>query len=440
MIRQKQRLLRLLPCLLLLLAFFWSVFAQAAATGGTYVIPIRGEINKSQYLFVQRSYQQALAAGAEALIFEIDTYGGYVDYAVSIKDVIFSSSLPTVCFVDSKAVSAGSLLALAGEKLVMAPGSIMGAAEPRLGMERADEKTLSFWAGQLSAVAEARGRNPRIAAAMADIDLEIEGLSEKGRLLTLTAKEALEHEMIDAIISSRSALISELDLPPQGAPDPQRSWQELFANWLSSPLIAAILLMLGIAGLAIEIFSPGFGVFGVVGIAAFALFFLGNFWAGHTGLEAGIFFAVGLILILLEIFVIPGFGFAGVLGIASLLASIIFASPSFSYALTSFLLALAGAILLIILTLRFKKTRRIWDKLTLGETLDTKHGYVSSSQDYFHLVGARGVTVTPLRPVGAAEIEGRRVEVVTDGEFIAGNLPVEVFKVEGFRVVVREIR
>lgn len=439
-IKKNQKGFRLFICLLLLLSFLWPISAQAAAAGGTYVIPIKGEINKSQYLFIERSYQQALAAGAEALIFEIDTYGGYLDYAVSIKDLIFSSPIPTVCYVDSKAISAGSLLALAGEKLIMSPGSIMGAAEPRQGLEKADEKTLSFWSGQLSAVAEARGRDPRIAAAMADADVEIEGLSEKGRLLTLTAKEALEHNMIDAIIESRSALISDLDLPPQSAPVQQRSWQELFANWISSPLVAAILLMLGIAGLAIEISTPGFGVFGVVGIAGFALFFLGNFWAGHTGLEAGIFFVVGLILILLEIFVIPGFGITGVLGIASLLASIIFASPSISYALTAFILALVGAILLIVLTFRFKKTRRVWDKLTLGETLDTAHGYVSSSQDYSHLVGARGVTVTPLRPVGAAEIEGQRVEVVTGGEFIAGNLPVEVFKVEGFRVVVREIR
>lgn len=425
----------------LLMISLSSLIVWAAPYGGTYVIPIRGDIDNGNLLFVQRAYSEALSGGAEAIVFEIDTYGGSIDSAINIKDIIMSSQVPTVCFVTNKAISAGSLIALAGEQMAMRPGSTIGAAEPRVGSQKADEKTLSMWSAQLSSVAEARGRDGKIAAAMADSDIVIEGLIEKGKLLTLSDSQALAYKMTDAVLESRQEVIDHFALPASSVTVIDQTYRERVVQWLSSPYVAAVLLTLGMAGLIIELLTAGsFGIFGSIGLLSFILYFTGNIWAGNAGIGTVLLFVAGIFLIIMEIFVVPGFGVPGVLGILSIIGSIFFASPSVSYALTSLLTALVATVVLVAVSIKNKKTRKIWKKIILSQKEETQGGYVAPDVSLASYLGAKGRALTILRPAGTGEFGGKRVDVVTLGEFIGMGKEIEVIAVEGGRVIVGEIK
>ena len=166
--------------------------AQQINENLVYEIKVDDEINGSMENYVARAYAEAEADQAAYMLLVLDTYGGYLDNAVNIKQIIVNSSVQTICFVNDKAISAGALIALACDEIIMAPGSTMGAAEPKVNGEKADEKTVSFWSAELSSTAELHDRNGLIAAAMADSDIEIENVVEKGKLLTLTADQAVD--------------------------------------------------------------------------------------------------------------------------------------------------------------------------------------------------------------------------------------------------------
>ncbi len=411
--------------------------AAAEDNDFVYLIPIEGDIDNSQILFIERSYQEAMDNHAAAIIFEIDTYGGYVDSAITIADLILASPIPTYTLVNSKAISAGALIALAGETLIMTPGATMGAAEPRIFNETADEKTVSFWAGKLAATAEARGKDSQIAAAMADTTIIIEGLSDEGGLLTLTAEQCLEWNMADNILNTVADVQAEYQLP-QTIISASPSWQENLGGWLSDPIISGILLTIGIAGIAIEIATVGsFGIFGAAGLLSFALYFTGHFFVGNIGLGAIFIFIIGLILIILEIFVVPGFGVVGTLGILSILASLIMASGNIWQAIVTLALAIAAAVIIVAITIKNRRTRKIWSKLILFHKQEGDGGYNSANMALNDYIGAKGLAITPLRPAGTAEINGKRIDVVSEGSFIDANQQIEVVAVEGMRVIVQ---
>ncbi|MGI5891588.1 MAG: NfeD family protein [Bacillota bacterium] len=421
----------------LIMVPFASLAVQAANEGQTYLIPISGDIDNTMLNFIQKSYTEAVLNGAEAIIFEIDTYGGLMDAAISIKELIFNAQVPTACFVNAKAISAGSLIALAGQKLAMCPGSTIGAAEPRIGNKKTDEKVLSMWSAELSATAEARGKDGTIAAAFADSDIVIEGLKKQGKLLTLTDSKALEVGIADIRANNSLEVAEQLDFSTDLV-NMDLSFQDRIADWLSSPLIAALLLTIGIAGLIIELVTVSSGAFGAIGLFSFALFFAGNFWAGNAGWLSIVMFGAGLILLVVEVFVLPGFGVAGVLGLAALFASIVFASPSITYAIIAILIAVAAAAALIFFSVKNKKIRTFWRKLILSHKLDSDEGYDSADKNLMDLKGAEGIAITPLRPAGTAVFDQKRIDVVTEGEFIDNGAPVKVIGVEGVRVIVRQ--
>ncbi len=170
-------MIKLFTQVLLILSLFFQLVVPAFAKDDlVYVVPIAGTINPGMASFVERTYHEAEKAGAARVILEIDTYGGYIDSAIRIEERVLASSVPTSSYVTKKAVSAGVLVTLAGEKVFMAPGAVIGAAEPRVGKQKADEKVVSMWAGKLRDAAEIHGKDGTIAAAMADADIEIPGL------------------------------------------------------------------------------------------------------------------------------------------------------------------------------------------------------------------------------------------------------------------------
>jgi len=221
--------------------------------------------------------------------------------------------------------------------------------------------------------------------------------------------------------------------------DLKPGWGEKLAWWTVNPFISPILLLIGFAGLISEAFIPGWGVGGTVGLIALALYFGGHMMTGATGWLAVFVFGVGVIAILLEIFVIPGFGAAGLIGIGLIIWSVFMASTSPGQAIVSLTVALGGSIVLLYVFVKVLGKRGMWDKLILGIKLDTATGYISSRKELKQYLGREGVTLTPLRPAGAVELNGERVDVVTEGGFVETGMPVRVVLVEGGRVIVRPV-
>lgn len=418
-----------------------------------YVAPIDGIIDLGLAPFVQRVLQEATEAGAGAVILEINTFGGRVDAAVLIRDALLNARVRTVAFVNKRAISAGALISLAAEKIAMADGGTIGAATPvQMGQPGApaqptDEKTVSYVRKEFRATAESRKRPALLAEAMVDVDVEIPDVIAKGKLLTLTTEEALTHGLADLRADSVEALLEELGLAGAQVRRVSQNWAETLVRFLTHPVVSSLLMTVGILGIIIEIRTPGFGAPGALGLGSLALFFWGHWLVQLAGWEELLLVGAGLVLLGLEVFVIPGFGIAGALGIAALVAGLSL-SLFGAGATREVILAAAGRVvfsLLIALVaslalLRFLPRLPFGRRLILETGLPAGHGYASAPEGDTGWLGKSGTAVSPLRPAGIAEIEGARVDVVSDGEFIEPGAPIVVTRVDGNRIVVRQHR
>jgi membrane-bound serine protease (ClpP class) len=422
--------LTLLVLVLALIPFAERAVAQSETI---YYIPVKGEVNPALASFISGQLDRAYEEEASAVVLEITTLGGRLDSALDISDTIIASGLPTVAYIKDRAISAGVLIAISAEKVVMAPGSSIGSAETI----PYTEKNISFWTGELKRVAELRDRDANVIAAMADRDIEIPDLVEKGKLLNLSTAKAVELGIADAAVSSRQELNQWLNLGSARMVVAEESYQIKLAKMVASTTASAILLTLGLGGLVTELFVPGFGLPGTIGLLSFGLFFAGNMLAGYAGWSAVILFLVGITLLLVEL-AIPGFGFPGVGGIISILASIFMASVSATQAVISLTTAIVLSVILTVLLFKYAPRSKYFDRLILSTQLNSEEGYVGIS-DYSSLAGNEGVAVTPLRPAGTAEIDGKRMDVVTMGDYIKAGERIKVVRVEGNRIIVAKI-
>jgi membrane-bound serine protease (ClpP class) len=434
----------------LFLTFGLSGPLVAQTTPVVYVAPIEGIIDLGIAPFVQRVLTEATDIGAAAVILEINTFGGRVDGAVLIRDALLNARVPTVAFINKRAISAGALISLAAEKIVMADGGTIGAATPvQMGQPGAapqpvEEKTVSYVRKEFRATAESRKRPPLIAEAMVDADVEIPGLIEKGKLLTLTTQEALKHKIADFRADTVESVLEQLGLGEAEVRRVSPNWGENLVRFLTHPVVSSLLITIGMLGIILEIRTPGFGVPGALGITSLALFFWGHWLVQLVGWEELLLVGSGLVLLGVEIFVIPGFGLAGVLGIGALLAglslSLIGAGATWEFVLKAVgrvVFSLLIAIIASLVMLRFLPRLPFGRRLILETGLPAGQGYASAPQGDRNWLGKRGTALSPLRPAGIAQIEDERVDVVSDGEFIDSGAPIVVTRVDGNRIVVR---
>jgi membrane-bound serine protease (ClpP class) len=437
--------------LLIILGLSGPVFAQK--TPIVYVALIEGMIDLGLAPFVDRVLREAGEAEAAAVVLEINTFGGRVDAAVLIRDALLNAKVPTVAFINKRAISAGALIALATEKIVIAQGGTIGAATPvQMGQPGApaqpvEEKTVSYVRKEFRATAEARQRPPLIAEAMVDADVEIPGLIEKGKLLTLTTEEALKHQVADFRADTIEEALKQLGLSGVEVRRASPNWAENLVRFLTHPIVSSLLITIGMLGIILEIRTPGFGVPGILGIGSIALFFWGHWLVQLAGSEEMLLVGSGLVLLAAEFLLIPGFGVAGVLGIAALLSglslSLIGGGATWDFILKavgqvvfSLLLALVGSLVL----LRFLPRLPFGRRLILETGLAAGAGYASAPDTDKQWLGKDGLAVSPLRPSGIADIAGERLDVVSDGEFIEAGAQVVVARVDGNRIVVRRHR
>jgi membrane-bound serine protease (ClpP class) len=419
--------------------------AEAAVV---YAAPIEGIIDLGLAPFVERVLAEAAEAKSEAVVLEINTFGGRVDAAVVIRDALLRARVPTIAFVNKRAISAGALISLAAEKIVMAQGGTIGAATPvqmgDAGTKPGDEKSISYMRKEFRATAEARKRPLLIAEAMVDPDVVIAGVIDKGKLLTLTTTEALKLGVADVRADSLEAVLEYLGLTGAEIRRPAVNWAEQLVRVFTHPVLSSALITIGILGLIVELRTPGFGVPGVVGLASLGLFFWGHWLVRLAGWEELLLVALGVVLLALEVFVLPGFGIAGVLGILALLggfalsligagvtgAGLLFAVGRVSLSL---LIALGASLAL----LRFLPRLPYGRRLVLDTGLTARTGYAAAPETDRRWIGKRGTARSPLRPAGIADLDGERVDVVSHGDYIETDTPIEVVRVDGNRIVVR---
>ena len=412
------------------------------------VIAIGGTIDLGLAPFLSRVLQEAQTSGAAAVLLDIDTFGGRVDAAVAMRDALLNSPVRTVAFVNQRAISAGALIALACHTLIMVPGGTIGAAAPVLGgrgaAEPADEKSVSYVRKEFRATAETRRRPPEIAEAMVDADVEIAGVIEKGKLLTLTTAEAVTHKVTDFVAGDVNAALAVAGLGNATTRQATPTWAETVVRFLTNPVVASMLMTIGMLGLLVELRTPGFAVPGTIGIAALGLFFWGHWLVQLAGWEELLLVVAGVLLIALEIFILPGVTVAGIGGVLALGAGLALALVGAGATLSTVIgalgrvaLALLIAIAAAFAVLHFLPRLPFGRRLVLETGMPATDGYVSPPQRDAHALGRFGRALSPLRPAGIAEIDGDRVDVVSDGAFIEAGTPIEVTRVEGNRIVVR---
>jgi membrane-bound serine protease (ClpP class) len=412
-----------------------------------YRVPVTGVIELGLAPFIERSLTEAEAAGARAVVLEIRTDGGRVDAAQRIVHAVADTEIPVLAYVNRKAYSAGAMIALSADEVYMRSGARMGAATPVTGEgQKAPEKIVSAMRSEMRALAERRGLDPRVAEAMVDESIEVDGVVEAGKLLTLTTEEA------EAIGFARSAedlddVFRQAGISADRVIDTELNWAEGVVRFLTHPLVAPFLLSLGFLGILIEIKTPTFGLAGGAGAVALALFFGGHYLVGLAGMEEIILLVVGLVLLGVEAFIVPGFGVFGILGIAGVLGGIylsLVGSLSTLADHSQAAMVLSGAVLILLVSAwailkTLPSNTRLWRSgILLGADTGRDEGYLSAVVRA-ELVGKRGVAVTDLRPAGVGKFDGERVDIVAEEGWLTAGTPIEIARAEGYRHVVRAL-
>jgi len=384
-------------------------------------------------------------------VLEINTFGGRVDPAVAMRDALLNSKVRTIASINQRAISAGTLIALATNTIVMVEGSTIGAATPVLAgtggpPTPVDEKSVSYVRNEFRATAEVRKHNPVFAEAMVDSDVEIPKVIAKGKLLTLTTSGALEHKIADFQAPTLEEALAAAGLPKAEVRRLTETWAESLVRFITNPVLSSFLLSIGLLGLLVEIRTPGFGVPGGLGLLSLGLFFYGHWLVRLAGWEELMLISLGILLIALEVFVIPGFTVAGVAGVLSLLAGLslamVGAGATVAIVVNSIgqvLISLGVSIAAALIVFRLLPHTPMGRRLVLSTDMTAEAGYVSAPASDFTWLGRRGTAISPLRPAGIVEVEGHRIDVVSEGTYVEAGSPIEVTRVEGNRIVVQPL-
>lgn len=454
-LNQTGRIIRLLLCIWILAASVLVVTPVHAAMEGStdapgsdvnpnrfvYIVPIHGTIDEGTNQFLKRAFLEAEEVGAHYIVLDIDTFGGYLNEAMSIGPIIQGVPVPTVAFVHGNAFSAGSYLALSADQIVMQKGSAIGAAAivDGRGNRVTDSKMVSGWVTKMRSAAEQAGRNPLYAEGMVDDQVVVEvpelGVTfGRGQLISFSAEEAVKVGYAEHVAADLSGVLEYLGVKGYTVVEMKMSLSEKVGRVLTNPVMQTLLLIAGIAGIIIEMLIPGFGLPGMIGLAGFTLYFTGNYVYGFAGVEHIVLFVAGIILLLIELFV-PSFGILGILGMIAVFSGVVLSAHDSGQAILNLGMAFVVAIIIVVIVAKVFKKRGIWNRFILRDRLDKESGYISNTE-HPELLGQTGVATSVLRPAGTAMVNGKRYDVVTNGEFIEAGTQVRVTEIDGWRIVV----
>lgn len=457
----------LLPVFALLVGGSAVAATPEIVKGSVVVVPVQGAITEAQFFFLRRVIKQADAAGAAALILDIDTPGGSLSATEKIDKALLKSTMPVYSYINTNAASAGALIALSTKEIYMAPVSAIGAAAPVMGSGQEMEATMtakvvSYYSGYFRSVAAQNGHNPELVDAFMNMDKEVKVgervLNPKGALLTLSAQEAVE--VVDGkpilakgIAETVEELCEKASLEVNAIVRIEPSGFEALAQWVT--MLAPMFLMGGIIGAWLEFKAPGFGVAGVLAALCFLLFFTGHYIAGLTGFEVvGVFF-LGLVLVLLEVLFFPGIVVLALIGTALMVGALFFAMvdyyPSqpldFSFdvlaaPIANLSIGVALAVVAAALVARYLPELPVFHRLVLSKVAAAGPSISAVSEILYApgvAVGDEGFAYTKLRPAGKAKFGAALVDVMTDGEFLEVQTRVRVAHVGGDSIIVESL-
>ena len=457
-----QRLLTFFTALLSLTtaAFSADDASAPAAVGPVFVIPLHGEVGPAQFYFLRRALKEAQRANASAVVLDVDTFGGRVDSAMEEMDALLTTRIPTIAFVNTKAISAGSLISLAAKRIYMHPNALIGASAV-VGGEGEDlnatmkEKSTSMVVAKARGAAKASGHAEDIAEAFVRKESEVKRgdvtVDSKDTLLTLNAADAAKiydgKPLLADGIAENLAEVMKAEGLTGTVRNIEPSGFESVAFWITT--LAPLLLIGGIVGAYIEMKTPGFGFPGIVSLICFALFFGGHFIAGLAGWESVIIFAIGLLLVLGELFLHPGTMVPGLVGVLLMLGSLVWAmvdhwpgtpaipsSEDLQRPMLNFVIALLGGGVFIAILAKFLPNTSIYRRLVLATASASGPAVTVPIVNLELHPGDIGTAATTLRPSGKATFRGEHHDVVTGGDFIPIGTAVRVVSVDGMRVVV----
>ncbi|ASB50248.1 NfeD family protein [Alkalitalea saponilacus] len=458
--------------LMILLALISISANETAETGKplVYRLPIFSNINSTVWVHTQKAFKEAREMNADMILIHMNTYGGEVVFADSIRTKILNSDIPVHVFIDNNAASAGALISIAAQNIYMRPGANIGAATVvnQTGEEMPD-KFQSYMRSTIRATAESHGkdtiivandtivkwrRDPRIAEAMVDERVEIPGIIEAGQVLTFTALEAVEHGFCDGIARSIDDVLEQLGVPDAEVVSFRPTFYDNLKGFLTSPILRGMLILVILGGIYFELQSPGIGFPIIAAIVAAVLYFAPLYLDGLAANWEIMLFVIGVVLIALEIFVIPGFGVAGISGtilvvtglVLSLLDNVVFdfsgvKTKELMEALLTVFGGMFGGILLVIyLSNRWTASPTApLSRITLQTSQDINQGYVSVDTHYKSLVGKTGVSSTVLRPSGKVTIEGEVYDARALEGFVDRDENIKVISFTSGQLNVRKI-
>jgi membrane-bound serine protease (ClpP class) len=424
-----------------------------SAPTSVYVFDIKEEIAPPVWRKTQLAFKEAKDIKAELIVIHMNTYGGLVDVADSIRTKILNSPIPVYVFVDNNAASAGALISIACDSIYMVPGASIGAATVvnQTG-EVVPDKFQSYMRSMMRSTAEATGRDPKIAQAMVDPAMYVAGVSDSGKVLTFTTSEAMLHKFCDGKANS----IREV-LRISGHKNVQITFQELnildkFINFLIHPAVSSILIIIIIGGIYFEIQTPGIGFPIFAAITAALLYFAPLYLEGLALNWEILMFVIGIVLLMIELFAIPGFGVVGILGLICIVGGLTFAMlenvegkpfaiemipfiKAFFTVITAMIVALFGSIYL---------SKKLFTSTTFGQFAlhsiqDKNEGYTSASDNYTQMIGKSGIVRSMLRPSGKVEIDGEVYDATALSGFIETNVTIEVVKYQTGQLFVRKV-
>lgn len=438
------------------------------------VIPVRGQIAKPQLYILRRGLKEAIDNGVQTIVLDMETPGGALDVTFEMLKALDKFPGKTVTYVNTEAVSAGALIAAGTDDIYFAPGAVIGAAAPvnATGEDidaTMNAKIVSYLKARVRSMSEGKGYRSEVISAMMDLKTEFnigdEVIKNKDELLSLTAQEAVKEYGTPPQPLLGAGIEPDLDhlldrLHGKGLWSVQRlevTWSENLAQYLTS--IAPILMAIGMVALFIEFKTPGFGFFGIAGGLILAVVFLGHYVAGLSGHEPMLFFALGVLLVVIELFFFPGSVAFAVAGLALMIGSLVwsmadlwpsepiaFTAEVFLGPIVSVATGVALAIVVFVLILRFLPKGGLWGNMVLEAAVGGEPGGLRSipatgaSPASGSLVGQFGVTVTALFPSGQVEIAGRRYEAKIGVGFAEKGVPVVVTRHGEFSLEVEEVR
>lgn len=441
------------------------------SSGKIFIIPVREPIMPPLVYVVRRGVKEAMEVNADAIIFDMNTDGGRVDVTEEIIQIISKFKGTTVTYVHDRAFSAGAFISVATQKIFMAPQSVIGAAAPIMmapggaGVEKmpdtVEAKMTSAIRALVRAQAEKNGHNIDVIEAMIDKSksLVIDGdiLNKEGNILTLTDRQASKHYgepgrplLSSGTVESLDALITQLGYSSAQRIEIKPTGAEKLGLWINA--IAPVLLVIGVVGIYIEFKTPGFGLPGIVGIAAFAIYFLGGYVAGLSAAGWMIVFLLGLILVGLELFVFPGTFVAGITGAILIFVALVMGmvdtypdSPvlptvgQLELPLRDLSVALTIAVVLVLILARFLPKTPLFRQLVSQTASGVQFVAELEAQQAAHL-GKTGRTIARLSPGGKAKFDEEIVDVITRGELVEKDRPVRIIGHSGRDPLVEEIR